>query len=251
MIGVLAIMAVLASVVAPNVFRSVERAAIRAEEETLKALGGQAKLLARETGAPPTGNGWAAELAAYSDLSANDVGKNRRGLSRVLILDRATNPSERLMILSSMRGGLTLPSNASVNTALRFQEIWDTPDGSVPPATSWSGWSNWSAVANSGDSLVIERVNLAPVFRQDLRPFTITLNNQSGAAASYVIVSASGVSGSAVNVGAGASVVLSGLRARQRVNLYRAAGGSVLDYSYVISDSGKTFDFDGAGWTPQ
>ncbi|MGH8018224.1 MAG: hypothetical protein ACREIA_08025, partial [Opitutaceae bacterium] len=152
---------------------------------------------------------------------------------------------------SGMRSGLTLPSNSSINTALRFQEIWDTPGGVVPPTTSWSGWSNWSAVANSGDSLVVERVNLAPVFRQDLQPFTITLNNTSGAVASYVIVSASGASGSAVNVGAGVSVVLSNLRARQRVNLYRAAGGSVLDYSYVVSDSGKTFDFDGTGWIPQ
>ncbi|MGH8017760.1 MAG: type II secretion system protein, partial [Opitutaceae bacterium] len=96
MIGVLAIMAVLASVVVPNVLRSVDRAAIRGEEQTLEALGEQVKLFLRETGAPPTSSNWAAELAAYSDLAAGDLSRNRRGLARVLILDRATNPSERV-----------------------------------------------------------------------------------------------------------------------------------------------------------
>ena len=43
MIGVLAIMAILAAVITPNALRTLDRAAIRAEADTLHNLGDQVK----------------------------------------------------------------------------------------------------------------------------------------------------------------------------------------------------------------
>ena len=54
-----------------------------------------------------------------------------------------------------------------------------------------------------------------------------------------------------VNLAAGVSTAPAlSLRPKDRLNLYRAAGGVTLDYSYVVSTTGKTFDFTTL-WTPQ
>ena len=54
LIGVLAIMTILAGVIAPNALQSIERAAIRAEHQTLANLGEQVELYLRDQGALPT-----------------------------------------------------------------------------------------------------------------------------------------------------------------------------------------------------
>jgi hypothetical protein len=69
--------------------------------------------------------------------------------------------------------------------------------------------------------------------------------------ASYKLVSGSGAAGPAVNVAAGANVMLPNQTPKTQISLYTAAGGVGLNYSYVISASGKTFDFDGVNWIPQ
>lgn len=250
LIGVLAIIAVLAAVVAPNALRSIERAAVRGEAESLHALGSQLKLYLRDQGTLPATATWTTALASYSDLSPTDLATNKRSNARVYLLDPATTPSQRAIFLSSMRAGLALPTTANINTAAKFTDIWQTADGSVPTATSWT-WPGWSGVANSGDYLIIERVNLLPVYNTDLLPYTVSLNNHGAGTVSYNIVTAAGASGAAVNIAAGATVVLSNLHSRDRVNLYRAAAGVTLDYSYVLSSSGKTFDYNGTQWSPQ
>jgi prepilin-type N-terminal cleavage/methylation domain-containing protein len=251
LIGVLAIIAILASVLAPNAIKSLDRAAVRAEVTNLQSLNEQVKLYLRSTGSPPAVGTWTTALATYSDLSPADLLTNRRNMARVYLLDPAATPAPRAIILSSMRSGLALPPAASINTAARFQEIWQTPDGSVPPTSSWAGWSAWAGVANSGEYLVISRVNLLPVYHTDLQTFTVTLNNRGTGTISYNLVSATGVYQPAINVAAGGTAILSGLRPRERIYLYRAAGGVTLDYAYIVSDTGMTFDFDGTKWIPR
>jgi prepilin-type N-terminal cleavage/methylation domain-containing protein len=251
LIGVLAIIAILAGVIAPNVIKSVDRAAVRAEEETMSRLGEQLKLHLRDNGAPPTAANWTTALAAYADLAPANIATNPRGLSRRYIPDPATSPTERVLVLSSMRAGLNVPTSANINNATRFQQVWDTAAGSIPPSTSWAGWNAWTAVATSADYLVIERVNLLPVYLNHLQTQTITMNNTGGTTASYIIVPSGGSAQPAVNIAAGATVVVSTLRSRDRINLYSSAGGVGLVYTYVVSDSGRTFDFDGSKWMPQ
>jgi prepilin-type N-terminal cleavage/methylation domain-containing protein len=251
MIGVLAVIAILASVITPNALRSLDRAAITAEVQTLHNLGEQAKNYLRAQGVAPTPANWTTTIGGYADMSPVDIATNKRQMGRVYLTDPAAIPTQRVIILSSMRTGLALPTSANINTAVRFQDIWQTADRSLPTALSWGGWAAWAAVANSGDFLVIERVNLAPVYSTDLQSLTITLNNRGAATASYNIVLADGTVQAPVNVPAGATAILNNRRAKERFNLYRASGGATLDYSYVLSTTGKTFDFNGTNWIPQ
>ncbi len=251
LIGVLAIMAILASVLVPNALRAIDRAAVSAETQTLANLGQEVKLYLRDQGSLPVPANWSTAIAGYADLSPANVAANPRNQSRVYLADPASSPSLRVILLSSMRAGLDLPTAAAISTPQAFQDIWQTADGSVPPSANWAGWGAWGAVANSGNFLVIERVNLSPVYDTDLQSLTITLNNRGAAAASYNLVLANGSSQAPVDVAAGQTVVLSNQVPRVQVNLFRSSGGIALNYSYVVSTTGKTFDFNGTDWIPQ
>jgi prepilin-type N-terminal cleavage/methylation domain-containing protein len=251
MIGVLAIMAIIASVVAPNALRALDRAAVTSEYASLSNLGDSVKYYLRDNGVAPTSANWTATLGTYANLSPADLTTNTRGMARVYIADPASVPPQRVLILSSMRSGLALPAAAAISTAANFQLIWQTANNAVPPVASWAGWNAWNAVANSGNYLVIERVNLVSVYDTDLQSLTLTLNNRGAAPASYNLILANGTVLGFVNVGVGATVILANQNPREMINLYRSAGGVTLNYSYVLSSTGKTFDFNGVDWIPQ
>jgi len=250
-IGVLAIMAIMASVIVPSAIKSIQQAAITAEQQTLGNLGTELTLYLRDQGSVPTAANWTTALAAYANLSPANLATNSRNVARVYIADPATTPSQRVLLLSSMRKNLALPTAANIGTAAKFQQIWQTTDGAVPPASSWAGWGAWGTVANSGGYLIIERVNLLPTYDTDLENLTLTLNNHSGATASYKVTQVSGTVVGPVNVAAGKTVSLGNEIPRVVLTLYSMAGGQSPNYTYVVSNSGKTFDFDGTNWTPQ
>ena len=251
LIGVLAIMAILASVAVPNALRAIDRAAASAEAQTMANLGQEVKYYLRDQGVAPTAANWATAVAGYADLSPTGVATNSRNQARVYLTDPAGAPPQRVLLLSSLRGGLDLPPAAAIATPAAFQQIWQTPDGTVPDSSSWAGWDAWSAVAGSGAFLVIERVNLASVYDTDLQSLTITLNNRGPATVSYNLVQPDGTIQGSVDVLAGATATLSRQVPRVQLNLYKAAGGVTLNYSYVVSTTGKTFDFNGTDWLPQ
>jgi prepilin-type N-terminal cleavage/methylation domain-containing protein len=251
MIGVLAIMAILASVIVPNALRAIDRGAASAEVQTMANLGQEVKYYLRDQGVAPTAANWATALAGYADLSPTAVTTNGRNQARVYLTDPAGSPTPRVLLLSSLRPGLSLPTAADISSAATFQQIWQTADGSVPDASSWAGWDAWGAVAGSGAFLVIQRVNLISEYDTDLQSLTLTLNNRGPATASYNLVLPDGAIQATVDVLAGATAVLAGQNPRVQLNLYRASGGVTLDYSYVVSTTGKTFDFNGTDWLPQ
>jgi hypothetical protein len=151
-----------------------------------------------------------------------------------------------------MRAGLAVPAAGAIASAAQFDGIWNTPDGSVPPTSTWAGWAAWGAVAGSGEFLAVERVNLLPLFLGPLDTHTVTVNHLGGGgAASYVVVRADGTRLPAVNVTPRSSASIPGLRAGDTVELYLQAGGRSLGYTYVVSSTGATFDFDGASWIPR
>jgi type II secretory pathway pseudopilin PulG len=243
LIGVLAIIAIMTAVIAPNALHSIERAAVRAEADTLHNLGEQVKLYLRDTAAVPTSANWNTVLATYASLSPTDLLTNRRQMTRIYVPDPIV-ANQRAMLLSSMRNGVALPAAATISGS--FATVWNTADGNVPAAGGWVAWN-----VNNIEYLVIERINLSAIYRTDLLSYTITLNNKGAGTVSYNLVLADGTIQAAVNIIAGATATLTNRRARDRVNLYRAAGGVTLDYSYVLSTTGKTFDFNGTNWIPQ
>ncbi len=249
MIGVMAIMTVLASVLTPNLLRSIERAAVRAEGDNLRTLGEQMKLYLRDNAAPPTTvtpptvPNWTSQMAVYSSLSAADLLTNRRQMARLYVTDPVA-ANQRAMLISSMRTGVALPTYAQVSA--NFTAIWNTADGTVPATAGWGAWN-----ANNIEYLVIERVNFAAVYRTDLATYNVTLNNHGAITVSYQVTQANGTVLPVVNLAVGVSTAPAlSLRPKDRLALYRAAGGVTLDYSYVVSSTGKTFDFT-TTWTPQ
>lgn len=247
-IGAMAIVAILAAIVVPTTVRSIDRAAVRAEAETLRALGEQVRLFLRQTGAAPSPTTWTTDLAPYADRAPAQLQLNSRQNNRTFILDPAASPAPRALILSSMRAGLAVPTSAAINTALRFEDIWQTPDGHVPSIASWSGWSAWHAVNGAGDYLVIERIALRPIHLTDLRAVAVALNNRDSVAATYRVVPAHGPAHAPQTLAAGGSVVLTSLRPRDRLDLFRP-GHAAPDYSYTVNlQAPPTFEFEAGRW---
>jgi prepilin-type N-terminal cleavage/methylation domain-containing protein len=289
MIGVLAIMAILAAAITPNALRTLDRAAVRAEADTLHNLGEQVKLYLRDNGIAPTAANWNTVLATYASLSPADLLYNRRQnipdvppndprtqtdvvyangrnfITRVFILEPVVFPAlpTKAMLISSMRNGVLLPAallptpNPSIS-AVDFASVWSTPDGYVPVVPGWAAWNNYAQF------LVIERINLAPVYSTDLQRLTITLNNKTPVAAvppapavpatdaSYIVVLANGTAQPRQTVAANTSTTLPPLHPRDRIDLYRVTSSGFPDSSYVLSAGSKTsFDFNGTNWLPQ
>jgi prepilin-type N-terminal cleavage/methylation domain-containing protein len=176
MIGVMAIMAILATIMVPNVLRSIEQAALRVESEKLATLGEQLKLYLRANGTtvsatntPPTLPNWTSDLATFASLNQNQILTNGRQMTRLYVPELAPPlVSQRALIVSSMRTGQALPLATTIRA--NFSNIWNWVEGSAAPpagfAVSWTPFLEY---------LKIERVNYAP----DFASRTVTLVNQS------------------------------------------------------------------------
>lgn len=281
LIGVLAIIAIMTAAIAPNALRSIERAAVRAEVDSLHSLGDLAKIYLREKSVEPTVANWnsVAELAPYAWLSPQDMLYNRRQrmpnnpalpeatqpvranqlgyITRVYVPD-PTVANHRAMLISSMRFGVSLPAEllplpTPAVSAFNFDVIWKTPDGTVPNLPGWGAWSNFA------DFLVIERINYMPVYKKDLQSLTLTLNNTDKASNNgfYNLILASGkpffVTPQAVPPGAfPPQLPLTNCHPGDRLDLFKT-DKTTLSYSYVVpsGSNGCSFEFDGTNWTPK
>jgi type II secretory pathway pseudopilin PulG len=237
MIGVMAIMAILAAVIVPTTLKSIEGAAVRVEIDTLGSLGVQMKLYAKEKGAMPTAAGWTTEIAPYAALNPTDILTNRRRINRLYVVD-PTAINQRAMIISSMRSGVPLPSYAQVSG--NFTNVWNTSYTDVPTGSGWGSWN-----ANNKEYLAIERVN----FRSELQSFSISLKNASAGTVSYQIFYSSGTPLTVRQPLAASATIVPVLRAGDRINLYRDSAGALLDYVVVVSTRGGTFQFNGTTWS--
>jgi len=237
MIGVMAVLTIIAAVLTPNVLHSIERAAVRAEADNLHALGTELGFYLRDNnGNWPTS--WITQLATYSSLNAADIQTNRRGVNRLYVPDAA---NYRALFISSMRNGVALPSAAQVTA--NFQGIWDTTDGNVPPGAGWAGWS--AGAGGNIEYLVIERVSLSEIFKTYLQTFTMYINNNYPGAPtlSYKKVPAVGSPSGVIPIPAGATNVQVDLKPGDRLNLYSDQNGTALNFVYVASNSSKVFTY--------
>jgi prepilin-type N-terminal cleavage/methylation domain-containing protein len=234
MIGAMAIIAILAAIAAPATVRTIDRAAVQAETATLKRFGEYVKLHVQRTGALPSSSSWRTDLASYTELSAGNLDYNSRQMQRVYFVEPVPSgtQSTRVLILSSMRLGLNLPTTINATT---FAEIWNTRDGERP--ATWTSWPQ-----HHGEFLVIGRVNLTTEFQS----YTFRLQNTAAAAASYSIVRP-GATTTVQSVPPGFTDVA--LRPGWRLDLFRDSAGATLGYSYIVNTRARSFVFDGTTWT--
>lgn len=257
LIGVLAIISILAAVITPNVMRATDRATIEAEATNLKAIASYLEDYARANGQLPTPPpqpyphltnpnyepAWHDEIVSFSDRSPLDLLWNKRNSHRRYLVDPAD--PQRALLVSSMNVWLPLPAT------LNFDEVWKTRDGAVNPNFG-GGW----IVNDAGRFLVIHRINL----KSTLREYRVVLQNMSQRSdapppapirdAYYRLVTAAGPSGY-TRIGPDVIVDLD-LRADDRVELYLDDNGVGLQLVHVVSTTGKAFTFtDQHVWVAQ
>lgn len=254
MIGVLAIMSILAAVLVPSILKSIEYAALKAEAQTLQNLGESLRQYLKSNSAlpvttiPPGTPNWTTQLATFSQLSPSDIANTRWGPSRTYVVEPYVAPARptRAMLLSSMRTGQAVPTAASINASVNyFNDIWNTADGSIPSGASAGLWGAWSA--STAQFLTIQRVTLSDINTADLQTFTIALNNRTGTTVGYRfteyttgIVTAGTISATLT------TPVVPTVHPRDKLELYRDSARTQLDYTYIFSAATwnvRTFDF--------
>ena len=173
MIGALAVVAVLASVLVPVAVNQVQTAMLNAETSNMNNFNNALVLQVLRTGQIPGAANWGTNMANWMMLPVANVTNNARGYSRVYLYDTngfgsaslpyiqsngltALPPNPRVMIVSSLSTNPPVTSGGLGTNA--FNGIWNTVAGSVPAT-----WTNWPG---RGRDLLIQRVNLQPLFHR-------------------------------------------------------------------------------------
>jgi prepilin-type N-terminal cleavage/methylation domain-containing protein len=191
MIGVLAIMAILAAMLVPNLARRISRANGEKEDQTLAILADGLIRYARMYQTIPGQASWVTNVATLTGLSLNDVARvlpNDDASARVYLIHPAFTPANpagagfadplwpqtssgaasvtnaMILIISAHKSSMTLPvSSGKAASAAVFDAIWNwnfDPATKAPP----SGWP--AAWTGNGEYLHVQRVNFAPVFQR-------------------------------------------------------------------------------------
>ena len=199
MIGVIAIMAILAAVIAPNVVRKMQAAGQDAEETELGVLAeGLMDYVLGNRIIPQSGFGpgvWSTNISSQIDVPVNNISQNNLNCSRrywfdpstdlnglsdnsaaynqnavpaanisgYIIGSNATLPANpRAMIISDMTTGCTANINSVADTNANFAAVWNQADPVNDPLVE-------------GPTLKIARINFAKLFK------TVTLQSANGA----------------------------------------------------------------------
>lgn len=196
MIGVVALVAIMAAIITPNLARKISSSAGEKEERLLDVLGDGLVRYVKAYQIIPGTNSWATNVAGMLGLSPNEVRRVNpvdAASARVYLVNFAFQPSTvsgggfadpvwtqpasgastvtspRIMIISSHKSSLSLPvASGRATSQAVFDAIWDwnyDPATKDPP-TGWpSGWND------NGEYLHVERINLMPLFQR------VTLTN--------------------------------------------------------------------------
>ena len=191
-IGVLALVAVLAAIVLPLLIRQLDKSAADQEIAVLQSIGNALPQNIMRSRYFPGPQDWMTNVASELGMNVSDVKTNARGNARFMVIDpnlsvgvngsglpysqtnwsfgsQCTNSSgqivgpsiPRVMVLSTL--GVPFPtsiSNGVLNTASDFTNIWNWDDTSstLPTTTALSTWGG------KAEDLKVQRINLAPIF---------------------------------------------------------------------------------------
>lgn len=203
MVGVLAIMAIVAAILTPNLGRRISRSNGEKEDKVLEALAEGLLQYVRANQTIPGSTTWTTNIAAFTGLTVDEVGRVNPSDSstyRVYLINPSFSPGSpssspvwtqsstgaasaanaTLMILSSHKSKLYLPvKSGPAPSQSTYDSIWNW---SYDPATKSSPGESKSAVSESGagsaqniwgptwtgngEYLHVKRINLAPLFQR-------------------------------------------------------------------------------------
>jgi prepilin-type N-terminal cleavage/methylation domain-containing protein len=183
MIGVLAIVALLAATLVPVVIKRIDFAAWNTESASLSAMADAlTQHIVRSDNIPCAINySWVRAITNELALASNNIAVNPRGWNRAYLIDPngwlntalaasdwnqtasgTTSPpiNARVMIVSCM--SMQLPVSSGFPSAAAFSDIWNTPVNAKPANATWAD-ANWPG---KGGDLLIQRINLQPLFHR-------------------------------------------------------------------------------------
>jgi type II secretory pathway pseudopilin PulG len=175
MIGVLAIVAILATAMAPVFVKRVDRDVWNQEVSDLNVISNALVMQILRSNNIPSEAGWSALVTNWLTRPASLVLTNSRGNKRLFVYDQGgwlngnvpwtqssatvlspAPSSARIALVGSI--GRPLPNiNGAIPTA-NFNNIWNAAPGTVPSYLAGLGW------AGTADDLVIQRVSIDPLF---------------------------------------------------------------------------------------
>ena len=182
MIGVMAVIAIMATLVMPSIIQQMKAAAAEQESVALQRFAQGFKDHVLRSKQIPDETDWAEVIATELGLQTDEVSVSGSHTARVYLIDPAlrigaangtlpytqtnsgslvepASSSWRLMIVSSLDPGRPIPVASGVCDADSFNNLWNAADGAVP--AGWPG--SW---LNHGAELKIQRINLASLFKR-------------------------------------------------------------------------------------
>lgn len=246
MIGVMAVMAILASAIAPSVFDDIKRARRDKESAQLEVLAEHLEHYILDNKRIPqrATASWTAAIATMASLTQTKIEFNERGFRRAYFVDpRFFTNSDTAFPGYVQQGGLTTPvvsprimlvsvltanAPAAPTTNAAFSAIWDQSAG---------------ATVVESDDVKIERINLKSAFHR------VVLSNEQAAQTAYQLENGSQ---NAVPAAAGGidGVLTRYVLSKTRINLYSEPfPGGALD-QVVVADNDKNYAYQqvGAQW---
>lgn len=242
LIGVLAVIVILAALAAPGVIRQMDEAARAKEVSDLNAISNAIVLQVLTNKSIPSLANLPQSAAAWARVPLNEVTNNRRRYGRTFLLDAsgffgtygngytqtwagAASPptNARIIVLGTIATRLPVASGA-------FNPIWDTPADTVPSTWTPATWPG------KGEDLLIQRIDLAPLFHR-----LVLVNRDPSKAGQYSIEPDMSVT----NLPAGmtrSSYFLDGTD----VTLMYPSGEP---QERILLTRDKSYAFDGSRWT--
>jgi type II secretory pathway pseudopilin PulG len=188
LVGVMAVIAILAGMLVPTIVKRVDFAAWSRENASLSAMKDALVQYVLLSNTIPNQATWTNAISRQLGLAPSDIAVNRRGFKRAFIIDNGgwlnsalasgpwtqspggtvQNPGgtnapsgARLVIVSTIASpNNVLPFASGALSTVDFNKIWNW---NAAPGTKPDLWSGWPG--NGGD-LVIQRINLAPLFHR-------------------------------------------------------------------------------------
>ncbi len=259
MIGVLAIIAIVAAIITPNLTRRISRINGEKEDEALAVLGDGLVRYVKSYQTVPGANSWVTNVSTMTGLPVKQVRYFNADTNnaRVYLIHPAFMPTNaattdplwtqtstgatsvtnaRILIISSQKANLALPvSSGKAASSAAFDAIWDwnfDPASKAPP----SGWP--AAWNSSGEYLHVQRINLAAFF------YRVTFSNSQ-----YPSVYPSVQFGSAASVTMNTTSAVDGFYLQSTsLRLYKDTGaGGALDLSSGV-ESAMNFLYESNRW---
>lgn len=169
LVGVLAIIAILAAVIAPPVIEQISRTAADAEAQNLSSIGKGIEAWIRARGSIPDGAKWVRAASSMTATPPSLIARNRRGFRRGYYVDpRFFQATDRAFVTYTQKTGLMAPP---VSPRIMIVSNLNA-DAPPPPATFAEFDAIWNqspgASVREGPNTRIERINLAPLFHHVL-----------------------------------------------------------------------------------